>query len=129
MSRRSFDPYRQNNNIIDIRTRKPAKGDIPVMCRQIRAARERKGLNQKEFASMLGITGNSISNWEAGRARPDIYLIPDICRILEVSLYYLFDMEDPDYAITDEDKKHLEVYRGLEDTQREAVDQLMRTFR
>ena len=33
-------------------------------------------MEQKALAKAIGVTGNAISNWENGRARPDVNLIP-----------------------------------------------------
>lgn len=125
MARRSFNPDRMEKNIIDIKTRKPAKSNIPVVCRQIRSFREKKQLSQKEFALELGITGNSISNWESGRARPDIYLIPDICRILDISPYLLFGLEEPDENLTDIEKKHIQIYRNLSPGHKKFAERML----
>ena len=59
---------------------------IPVICERIRYFRELAGIEQKELGKRLGISPNTISNWETGRSRPDINLIPAICGALQVSL-------------------------------------------
>ena len=66
---------------------------IPVICERIRYFRELAGIEQKELGKKIGISPNTISNWETGRSRPDINLIPAICRALQVSLSELFGIE------------------------------------
>ncbi len=111
MARRNFDRSTSDN--------------IPVICERIRFYREKAGLEQKELAKQIGITGNSVSNWENGRSRPDINLIPTLCSVLGVSLYELFDLSDPHMHYTRDEQTHLETYRRLSTGHRYAVDQLM----
>ena len=76
-------------------TNSDTEKEIPVLCRQIRFYREKKGIEQKELAAKVGIKSNAVSNWENGRTRPDIALLPLICQVLEVSLDELFDIKKP----------------------------------
>ena len=94
MARRTFDRSTSaTGNLVDMNTGKLVeKPPIPVICDRIKKYREAAGIEQKELARKLNITANSISNWETGRARPDINLIPGICELLHVTLYELFDM-------------------------------------
>ncbi|QRN86000.1 helix-turn-helix transcriptional regulator [Clostridia bacterium] len=55
----------------------------------IRTARKRKGLNQKELADKLGRTKNVISNWERGDNQPDVEMIARLCSILDVTPNWL----------------------------------------
>ena len=97
MPRRSFDRSTSGTgNVIDMKTMKPVeKASLPIICERIRHYRELAGMEQKELAERLGITGNSVSNWENGRSRPDINLIPALCDLLHVTLYELFDISSP----------------------------------
>ena len=54
--------------------------------RQIPDLRKQKGITQKELAEKLGVTVQAVSKWENARSCPDIQLLPDIARILEVSV-------------------------------------------
>ena len=108
--------------------------DIPVLCRQIRYFRERKGIEQKELAAGVGIKSNAVSNWENGRARPDIALLPKISQVLEVSLDELFDIQKEDAAVNEthiitmtnsEDDILLEGYHQLSDGHRSVVASLV----
>lgn len=126
MPRRTFDRSTSNTgNVIDMKTKKPVeKAALPIICERIRYYREREGIEQKELAKALGITGNSISNWENGRSRPDINLIPGLCRLLHVTLYELFDMDDPTIRLTAVEQMHIDTYRQLSRGNRYAVDKL-----
>ena len=101
---------------------KPA---LPVLCERIRFFRERAGMEQKTLARLIGVTGNAISNWENGRGRPDINLLPDICRALNVTMYDLFDMEDPGIRYSAGEQIFLDQYKQLSPGHRMAVDQMV----
>ena len=126
MPRRTFDRSTSGiGNVIDMKTKKPVeKAVIPIICERIRCYRELAGMEQKEMAKALGITGNSISNWENGRSRPDINLIPALCELLHVTLYELFDMEDPTSSLTTGEQMHIDTYRQLSRGNQYAVDKL-----
>ena len=61
-----------------------------------RRIREKKNMEQKELAAKVGIKSNAVSNWENGRTRPDIALLPKICQVLGVSMDDLFDIPKPE---------------------------------
>lgn len=98
---------------------------IPVICERIRHYREKQGIDQKTMAKKLGITGNSISNWENGRSRPDVNLLPAICKVLGISFHDLFDLDDPASAITSKQRALIDKYEMLSDGYQLAVDNLI----
>ena len=51
----------------------------------IRNRRIEKDYSQKELAELLFVTEGAISKWERGASYPDITMISDICRVLEIS--------------------------------------------
>ena len=51
----------------------------------IKAKRTEKNYSQKDLAEMLFVTEGAVSKWERGISYPDITLISDICRVLDVS--------------------------------------------
>ena len=55
----------------------------------IRIKRTEKNLSQKDLAEILFVTEGAVSKWERGISYPDITLIPDICRVLEISEHEL----------------------------------------
>lgn len=116
----------------------PKKKEIPIVCQRIRYFREKKGIEQKELARELGIGSNAISNWETGRARPTIQLLPKISEILEISISELFGMsvcgtpkQEPKSAITTYPEKKsyedplLEKYNRLSRGHQSVVDALL----
>ncbi|MCR5577377.1 MAG: helix-turn-helix domain-containing protein [Oscillospiraceae bacterium] len=91
----------------------PGKTLPPILCRRIRSFREAKGLDQKALAARLGVTGNAVSNWECGRGRPDVNLIPAICRTLGVTLYELYGEAPPADTLQPRERTLLDDYRAL----------------
>ena len=43
---------------------------VKWMAGEIRPLRERLGLTQRDFAALLGVCEDSVSNWETGRSNP-----------------------------------------------------------
>lgn len=56
----------------------------------LKDARKRAGLSQQELAEKLGVSRNTVVNWEAGRNRPDVRAASALCRVLDVSASLLF---------------------------------------
>ncbi len=52
----------------------------------IAKARKEKKLTQKELADILHITDRAVSKWERGKGCPDISLLEDLSKILDVSI-------------------------------------------
>ena len=123
MGRRAFD--KEKSNIIDISTRKQTDGaPLPIICERVRYYRALRKIDQKELARQLNITKNSISNWECGRSRPDVSLLPDLCRILDISPFDLMGMQDP-RVFDPKEQQHMDNYRKLKKSNKNLVDGLM----
>ena len=56
--------------------------------------RQNQTMTQEEFAARLGVTPQAVSKWERGTSIPDITLIPDICRLLNVPSDMLLGIEE-----------------------------------
>ena len=67
----------------------------------IKAQRTEKNLSQRDLAEMLFVTEGAVSKWERGVSYPDITLISDICRILDISEHELIT------ASTDTDARRI----------------------
>lgn len=59
----------------------------------IQTRRKEKELTQRQLADLLGISDKTISKWETGKGMPDLTLIPQICRILEINVNELLSGE------------------------------------
>lgn len=48
--------------------------------------RKRTGLNQKQFGKKVGVSGQSVSEWETGKSRPDSDRLPTVARVLGITV-------------------------------------------
>ena len=55
--------------------------------------RKEKGITQSELAEKLYITDRAISKWENGVCMPDVGTIPELCKILNITINDLFSGE------------------------------------
>lgn len=60
---------------------------------KISRCRQNQNLTQEEFAAKLCVTPQAVSRWERNQSLPDITILQDICRILNISADYLLNIE------------------------------------
>ena len=123
MAKRSFERTTPSGRAyIDIVSGEVVRQDPKqILADRIRHHRLQRGFEQKELAERIGITGNAISNWETGRARPDVSLLPVICDALDITLYELFGLEGPNARLSADETKLIERYRELSSGNKHAV--------
>lgn len=114
--------------IIDMKTKKAVNTNIPLLCRNIRRFREQYGMDQKDLAARIGVTANAVSNWENGRSRPDINLLPGLCDAFGATLYDLLGLEGPSLQYTAREQMLIDRYRDLTPGHKLAVDGLVDTL-
>lgn len=85
--------------------------------------RKEKNITQSELAERLNITDRAISKWENGVCLPDASNMPDLCRILDITINDLFSGEVVD--MKDNEKKLeenlLEMVRTKEQRDKELL--------
>ena len=69
----------------------------------IQEKRKENKFTQSDLAEKLNITDRSISKWENGICLPDIGTMPELCKILNISINDLFSGEIVD--MKDNEKK------------------------
>ena len=57
----------------------------------IKESRIKKNYTQQELADLLFVDVTTVSKWERGVSYPDITIIPDICKVLEISEHELIE--------------------------------------
>lgn len=67
--------------------------DLEKMGKFIAEMRKKHSLTQSQLGEMLGISGKAISKWERGISAPDISLLNDLSKILEVSVSEILNGE------------------------------------
>ena len=56
--------------------------------------RKTKNLTQAELGELLGVSNQAVSKWEMEQNMPDVILLPEIVKILGITLNQLFDISD-----------------------------------
>ncbi|WP_035425427.1 LexA family protein [Atopobium fossor] len=59
----------------------------------VRVNREKLGLTQDELGAKVGLTGSSVSQWEAGRAKPRIGVLKQLAELFNMSTSELLGEE------------------------------------
>lgn len=104
---------------------------------RLRELRKEKHLTQKELAQYLGLTANSICEWENHRSEPSISSLIKMSVLFETSIGYLIGSEDdfgqitiqssaPTYSL--EERKLIEDYRGLSRPLKDMLQNLIQTW-
>lgn len=60
----------------------------------IKQARLKKKMTQRELGDAIGVSHNAISDWESGNHKPDADTVMLLCKILDVDANYMFDWKD-----------------------------------
>lgn len=67
---------------------------MSTLSRNLKKARAKAGLTQKEVSKLTNINRATIANWETGRAEPDSDSIKVLAELYQVSLNYLFGLPE-----------------------------------
>ena len=94
----------------------------------IKRLRREKELTQETLAEFLGVTFQSVSNWERGESYPDITMLPEIAGFFNVSMDELFGVNKAEDE--EEIAAKLKEYDNLTDSKLmcEIVDELKKKF-
>lgn len=95
---------------------------------KIRAFRKACELSQPQLAEMLGVTKNSVTNWETGVSRPELAMIPKLCQALCISADIFFNMPADDRMLNPDEREHMKLYRSLDRFKQRTVDTLMESM-
>ena len=114
------------SNVVDMKTGRLVEApSLPTICANVRHYRMVLGMEQKQLSTLLGVSPNTVCNWENGRGRPDIGLIPDLCRLLKISPYQLFGIEEKAPELNGDEASLIEKYRFLTPGNQYAVRNLV----
>ena len=61
--------------------------------KKISNLRQNANMTQDDLALRMGVTPQAISKWERGQSLPDIFILGDLCRLLNVSSDWLLGLE------------------------------------
>lgn len=114
---------KKNSSVI-----KAYEPELTTVCRSMRFYREQMGMEQKELAMRLGVSANTLSNWETGVSKPNVNMVVPICGALGISLYKLFGLEEPAAGFDKAEQDMVSAYRGLSPYHKRAVADLIHTL-
>ena len=77
----------------------------------IRSLRIKKGLTQKELAHMICVTDKAVCKWEKGRGCPNITLISQLSKVLEVDIQSILKGYLDKNKKIGENMNHLKFYK------------------
>ena len=66
---------------------------------RIKAARLAKGLSQEQLGEKLGVSFQAVSTWEQGKFLPDSDRLPELAKVLDLSLDSLFAEEEKNWEL------------------------------
>ena len=80
---------------------------METLGKRISALRREKGLKQDDLAETLGVSPQAVSKWENDMTCPDITLLPQLAKVLGVSVDALLSGEEkePDVKLLEPDRK------------------------
>ena len=90
----------------------------------LREYRLKANLEQEQLGKVCGVTGNSISNWECERSKPDVSLVPILCKALNMPLHAFFGMNDPN-TYSKNEKALITDYRSLTTPNKKQLHKVM----
>jgi len=67
---------------------------MDIFAVRLKELRTEKGCTQKQLASAINTTDDSIFSWEKGRSQPSFDALRALCKYFEVSSDYLLGLED-----------------------------------
>ena len=65
-----------------------------MLDKRIRALRRGMGLSQVDLARLLGVTKQSVSNWENDNIQPSIEMLKKLAEVFSVSTDYLLGLSE-----------------------------------
>ena len=127
MARQKKDGTVNVGKIIDI-SGKSGK-ELSVISKNIRKFREQIGMEQKELSIELGMSESTVGNWERGYSKPTLDVLLPLCKILGITLYDLFGVNDPVMKYSAGEQMLMSDYRELSMYHKEAVKNLIGNLR
>lgn len=90
----------------------------------LRKYRNQNGMSQPELAEIMGVSRNTITNWETDKSRPEIESIRSLCTMFGIPLYELFGLSN-DSLPSPHENTILRQYRQISAVGRKVVDKII----
>lgn len=95
----------------------------------LKILRKQRNIKQSEMAAALNVTQGAVANWEKGLRAPSLDILPDIARLLDVSIDQLFGIQPtPQIILTDEEKRVLSAYRAADEKIKRGALSMLEMF-
>lgn len=78
----------------------------------IRNYRTKANLEQEQVGRACGLTGNTVSNWERGVSRPDLAVVPILCKTLSMPIEAFFEIPSRS-TLSGNEQAVIEGYRSM----------------
>ena len=92
-----------------------------MLNQQIRALRQARGMSQVELAKRLGVTKQSVSNWENDNIQPSVEMLVKLAGAFSVSTDFLLGLEQKELLdVTGLSQEKIAHIRQLVDDLRET---------
>jgi len=112
------------SSITEIKAKKTMEANRETYGDIIRRARIASNLSQPKLAEILGTTRTFVSNWEVGRTKPDMKLIPDLCDAIGISIAELFGRPNDMHALSSEDRNLIHTFHTLDSRNRRTLQRV-----
>lgn len=80
---------------------------------KIAAYRQNRGFTQEELACRIGVTPQAISKWERSQSLPDLPILADLCRVLNLSADFLLGVENEQLTENHDTEMQEEILKKL----------------
>ena len=81
------------------------------------------GLTMKELGEKVGRGESTVSMWIANKSTPPMGIVQKLADLFGVTTdVMIYGDDSSDIALTDQERKHLEIYRSLDDKGQHTVD-------
>lgn len=97
--------------------------DSSSMGRKLRCIREEKHMTQKDFASKLNISQQTLSRYENGKNIIPYEELISIITKFDISMEYMFEIEC--HGITSEERRIIDYFRNINDSLKPNVKALL----
>ncbi|MBR6776364.1 MAG: helix-turn-helix transcriptional regulator [Clostridia bacterium] len=84
-----------------------------MLSEKLREVRLSRGMSQVELAKQLGVTKQSVTNWENDNIQPSVDMLVKIAQCLSVSTDYLLELDTKTYievtGLTSREISHIQM--------------------
>ena len=129
---RSISAYSKNKlhtpagSVSSVTPGQPSFPQKVQMAEQIKKYRKEAKISQQSLADQLGVTRNTVINWEAGKYRPDADLFPKLCALLGITLNDLFGISIGETDLLSvRERSMISRYRMISPVSQRIVDRMI----